>query len=141
MIARADGSKSQALSRASRVRRRPEFQHAYDSGIRLHGKYMAVFIVPNSGSGSRFGVAASRKLGGAVLRNRMKRLAREVFRRNKIAEGLDIIVVARREMLDASFSSLETDYRNLLARRHRPASGRNRHVPGGVRRARPVARV
>jgi len=102
---------------------------------------MAVFIVPNSGSGSRFGVAASRKLGGAVLRNRMKRLAREVFRRNKIAEGLDIIVVARREMLDASFSSLETDYRNLLARRHRPASGRNRHVPGGVRRARPVARV
>jgi len=124
MTARADGSKSQSLSRASRVRRRPEFQHAYDSGIRLHGKYMAVFIIPNSGPRCRFGVAASRKLGGAVLRNRMKRLAREVFRRNKIAEGLDIIVVARREMLDASFVSLEADYASALARRDRarPAS-------------------
>jgi hypothetical protein len=51
------------------------------------------------------------------------------------------VVVARREMLDASFSSLETDYRDLLARRHRPGSGRNRHVAGGIRRARPVARL
>ena len=141
MTARADGSTSQALPRASRVRRQAEFKRAYDSGIRLRGKYMAVFLVPNAGAGCRVGVAASRKLGGAVLRNRMKRMAREMFRRNKIAEGLDIVVVAHREMLDASFSSLEADYRDILARRHRPAPRRDRQVTRGVRGARPAARV
>ena len=76
---------------------------------------MTLFIVPNGGSRSRFGVAATRKLGPAIERNRAKRLAREVFRRNKIAAGLDIVIVPRREMLDASFLSLEADYRDLLA--------------------------
>ena len=55
-------------------------------------------------------MAATRKLGSAVERNRAKRLAREVFRRHKMAAGLDIVIVPRREMLDAPFTSLEADY-------------------------------
>jgi ribonuclease P protein component len=132
---------SQALSRTSRIRRRPEFQRAYDSGRRLQGKYMAVFVVSNGSTVSRLGVAASRKLGNAVIRNRMKRLTREVFRRNKIAEGIDIVVVPRREMLDASFSSLDADYRDLLARRDRPGPPRARRFTRGDRRSGPAARV
>jgi ribonuclease P protein component len=55
-------------------------------------------------------VAATRKLGSAVIRNRAKRLARELFRREKPPAGLDVILVPRREMLDAPFASLEVDY-------------------------------
>jgi ribonuclease P protein component len=78
---------------------------------------MMVFVVPNGGTAARLGVAATRKLGPAVDRNRVKRLAREVFRRHKPGEGVDIVVVPRREMLDASFSSLEADYSAALASR------------------------
>jgi len=80
---------------------------------------MTVFVAPNGGTAPRFGVAATRKLGSAVERNRAKRLARELFRRHKLAAGLDIIVVPRREMLDAPFASLEADYLAALDRRHR----------------------
>ena len=63
---------------------------------------MTLFVVANGGTVSRLGIAASRKFGAAVERNRAKRLAREVFRRHKITTGLDVIIVPRREMLDAS---------------------------------------
>jgi ribonuclease P protein component len=106
---------------AEHVRRRADFERAYSSGSRIHARYMTVFVVPNGGSLARLGVAATRKLGPATDRNRAKRLAREVFRRNKPIEGLDVVVVPRREMLDALFTSLEADYRAALQSRHSTA--------------------
>jgi len=78
-----------------------------------------MFVLPTAGGVGRLGIAATRKLGGAVQRNRAKRLIREVFRRNKIAQGFDVVVIPKRDLLDASLSDLEADYRTLLARRLR----------------------
>jgi ribonuclease P protein component len=130
-----------ALRRASRVRRRPEFERAYETGVRIHGRFMALFVVPNDGTSSRLGVAATRKLGAAVERNRAKRLARELFRRHKVPAGLDIIVVPRREMLDAPFTSLEADYLALLERREHPSSRSFKRSPRGRRGARGAQRI
>jgi ribonuclease P protein component len=119
-----------------RIRRRPEFERIYEHGARIQGRFMTVFVLPNGGDGPRFGVAASKKLGSAVKRNRAKRLARELFRRRTVAAGLDIVIVPRREMLDAPFSSLETDYYAALERRDRegarPRQPRG-HGPGRAR--------
>ena|SRR5438045_9085401 len=102
---------------AERIRRRAEFQQIYDRGLKVHGRYTTLFLLANTLGVGRLGIAATRKLGGAVERNRAKRLIREVFRRNKIAAGFDVVVIPKRELLDASLSTLEADYRNLLARR------------------------
>jgi ribonuclease P protein component len=100
-----------------RIRRRAEFQQVYQQGARIHGRYATLFVRPNTLAVGRLGIAATKKLGGAVERNRAKRLIREVFRRNKIAQGFDVVVIPRRELLDASLTVLEADYRNLLERR------------------------
>lgn len=99
-----------------RIRRRAQFQLVYERGIRIHGRYSTLFTLPNTLSIGRLGIAATRKLGGAVVRNRAKRLIREVFRRNKIAPGFDVVVVAKPELLKASLNTLEEDYRHNLAR-------------------------
>ena len=126
----------QGLPSRERVRRRPEFQRAYDSGVKVHGRYMTVFVALNGTAMTRLGVAATRKMGSAVERNRAKRLSRELFRRHKIAAGVDIVIVPRREMLDASFATLESDYLGALDRRSRASSPRRSGSTAGPRRPR-----
>src|SRR5262245_52613224 len=101
---------------AERIRRRADFQSVYARGVRLRGRYSTTFILPNESGIGRLGIAATKKLGGAVLRNRAKRLIREVFRRNKIAAGCDVVVVPNRDLLDASLTALEVEYRGLVER-------------------------
>jgi ribonuclease P protein component len=77
---------------------------------------MTLFVLPNGGTIARLGVAATRKIGTAVDRNRAKRLAREIFMRQKPGAALDVVVVPRREMLDVPFASLEAEYNAALKR-------------------------
>jgi ribonuclease P protein component len=55
-------------------------------------------------------VAATKRLGPAVARNRAKRLAREVFRRHLVPPGVDVVIVPRPEILNARFNTLEADF-------------------------------
>ena len=104
-----------------RIRRRAEYQLIYDRGVKTHGRYLTLFTLSNSLPVGRLGIAATRKLGGAVERNRAKRLIREVFRRNKLAPGFDIVVIPKRELLDASLTALESEFRQILSRSLRRA--------------------
>jgi ribonuclease P protein component len=99
-----------------RIKTRAQFQRIYHDGVRVHGRYSTVFVLANQLQIGRLGIAATKKLGGAVQRNRAKRLIREVFRRNKVAPGFDVVVIPKRELLEASLITLETDYRSTLAR-------------------------
>jgi ribonuclease P protein component len=124
--------------RAERIRRRAEYQQVYEHGVRAHGRYSTLFILPNNLPIGRLGIAATRKLGGAVVRNRAKRLVREIFRRNHLAPGFDVVVVPKRELLDATLDVLESDYRSLVERqlRRRWPAG-----PGGASGARADSRL
>ncbi len=77
---------------------------------------MTCFALPNEVGSPRLGIAASRKIGNAVVRNRAKRLARELFRGRKPLRALDIVVIPRREMVDARWRNMEADYRAALER-------------------------
>ena len=129
-----------SFPRAGRLRQRAEFERAYEQGTRISGRFMMLFVIANGRTAPRLGVAATRKLGSAVERNRAKRLARELFRRRKLPVGLDIVIVPRRDMLDAPFASLEADYHAALARRDQPSRPRSA-VPRRAARARGPSRL
>jgi ribonuclease P protein component len=59
-------------------------------------------------------LAVDRRLGRAARRNRAKRQLRECFRRNKPARALDVVLVAKREMLNVTWAELEREYRRRL---------------------------
>ena len=113
------GGTERGLGAARRLRRRDEFQAVYNRGLRTHGKLMTVFLLPQQGGTTRLGIAATKKLGGAVQRNRAKRLIREVFRQHANPDGLHIVVVPRPALVTASFEAIRDDYASCLARRNR----------------------
>jgi ribonuclease P protein component len=111
--------RSERFTKARRVRRRDEFQRVFDGSQRAKSRYWTVLVAPNDAGVIRLGIVASRKLGDAVRRNRAKRLIREVFRRSDLlppGKGLDVVVIPRRELFDAAYSSLETDFRATFRR-------------------------
>lgn len=104
--------------KTQRVRRRGEFQAVFDRGVRIHGRYLTLLMAPASGSLTRLGLVASKKLGGAVSRNRAKRLIREVFRHTPPRAGrpVDVLVIPRRELLEAPYESLQDDFQSACRR-------------------------
>lgn len=101
---------------AEHIRRRADFERAYAAGSRVTGRFMTVFARPTDLAIPRIGIAATKKIGTAIVRNRAKRLVRELFRHQKPNIALDIVVIPRREFLDAPYASLEREFSNLLER-------------------------
>lgn len=78
---------------------------------------MTVLFLANGLSHDRLGIIASRRIGGAVRRNKAKRLIREIFRLNKRSgSGWDIVVIPKPELPDVDFAALEADYRHIRQR-------------------------
>ena len=77
---------------------------------------MTLFVKRTDRRQARLGITATRRIGGAVTRNRAKRLARQLFRHQPIKPGLDIVVVPRREFPDAPYLGLQREFSVLLER-------------------------
>ena len=110
---------SRPFDKSRRLRRRGEFQKVFDGGQRIRGRFFTLLVATSQASTTRLGIVASRKLGDSVRRNRAKRLIREIFRQNPQPEGsrgVDIVVIPRVELFAAAYTTIEDDYRTVLAR-------------------------
>ena len=108
---------SESLPPARRIRRRGEFQRVFDAGRRAHGRYLTIIATPAAGAASRLGIVASRKLGGAVVRNRAKRLIRQVFRSEPgPATPSDLVVIPKAAVTKVNATHVASDYQMTLKR-------------------------
>ena len=102
--------------RSARLLRRPEYDAVYREGRRRAARQFAVFFRPNGLGHSRFGISLKRALGGAVVRNRIRRRIREILRlhRMEIPAGWDIVVHPRSSVAKTDFRALESELLSLL---------------------------
>jgi len=94
----------------------------YTHGQQIKGRFVVLFVARAENDRGRYGVTASRKVGGAVTRARCKRRLRELYRlhrRQCDIEGLDIVANARHGCAAARWASLEEDFLRCLRRSHR----------------------
>ena len=84
-------------------------------GSRRTGRVLVVYAFP-SGRTTRAGYASPRSIGGAVARNRVRRLMREAWRavQGSVREGFDVMIVGRPEVRGASLDEVATDLERLL---------------------------
>ena len=104
------------LSRNYRLRERRDFNRVYAKGRQFRSPEVAVYALARGRETPRFGISVSKKVGGAVERNLVKRRLREACRA-AIVEGapaLDFVLVARSAALEAEFSLLKQMVQRLI---------------------------
>jgi ribonuclease P protein component len=102
------------------VRKRADYLAVQGGGRRVAGAHYMLFARPSTtpAAATRFGVTVSRKVGGAVLRNRVKRWVRETCRRmqHDVPPGLDLVIVARPSAASAGYEPTALELANLARR-------------------------
>jgi len=115
---------------SARIKRRADYQEVYKHGVRVDGRHVVLFILQSKEREGRFGVTASRRVGGAVVRTRAKRRLREVYRlhlRDRTGRAHDIVANARRSSATAPWMELEADFINCLQRGRLLTTGHRRN--------------
>ena len=106
------------LAKGRRLTHSRDYARVRQIGRTQSDRFVTVSIVKSSGSLVRVGLVVSKKIGGAVTRNRAKRVLREAIRPHlaQVSAGHDIVLIARRETAEASSTVVSSALGLLLAR-------------------------
>lgn len=106
------------MTRTMTVKENYEFRRIYAKGRSGVSPYLVVYVRPNRRGRNRLGVTVSKKLGHAVVRNRVRRRLREIFRLNQggLAQGYDMILVARTRAVGAEYRELERAFLSVCGK-------------------------
>jgi len=93
-----------------------QFSQVHREGLSIANRLLVVRVLANGLDHSRFGFLVSKRIGNAVVRNRVKRRLREVVRLTPVKPGWDAVFIARRDINQADFQQLKQAAENLLRR-------------------------
>jgi len=96
-MARPDATRMQTFGPGDRIRRRSDFKTVQSRGKRVHTPHFIIIVLPRSERTQRLGITVTRKISpSAVRRNRVKRLVREVYRKNReLFPRADVVFIAK----------------------------------------------
>lgn len=110
---------SNAFPKSLRLRSRREFLIVQDTGMKVSADCVLALIKPNGkpGEASRIGLTVSSKVGNAVVRNRVRRRLRELYRtrRDELPKGLDMVLIARNSAATAEWPVFVRAFERLIA--------------------------
>ena len=107
-----DKRTSESFPHSHRIVHSSDYRTIYEEGKKIQSGKFVLFGLENEKSHARLGITVSRKIGCASVRNRVKRLFREIFRRStaEIPNNLDFIVNAKAGCVHAGFLELREEF-------------------------------
>lgn len=104
------------MRRDQRLRKSRRFSEIRKAGKVWVNNLLVLRTLANDEEQTHFGFIATRRIGNAVTRNRLRRRLREILRVSSVKSGWDLVFIIRKRSVDASFKSLERAVYNLLRR-------------------------
>ena len=104
------------MQRQFRLRQRADFEQARARGRQWHHHFLTLVVAPNDLTHNRYGFVTSRRLGGAVVRNRVRRIMRESVRLMNLRPGFDMIFLARNTIVGQPYKNVNAAIRELMQR-------------------------
>jgi len=104
------------MEKRYKLRKNMEFKKVYSGGKNFWNRNLILYIRKNKLEESRFGVTITKKIGNAVVRNKIKRRIKEIYRLNmyRIKDGYDLIFIPKKNVVDISYKELESALIHIL---------------------------
>ncbi len=98
------------------IRKTWEYKTIYREGKKQVGKYFILYWSPGNKENARFGITVSKRIGHAVVRNKVKRMIREMIRKDlkDLLRGYVVIVVARKKILNSTFHEIRDSLMGMV---------------------------
>lgn len=104
------------LKRINRLKKRYQFNYVYKSGEHFSGEHMVLYTASSKTKNIKVGLAVTKKVGHAVVRNKVRRRLREIIQKQlpNLKQNYNIIIVARENITSASFDELSLEFNKLI---------------------------
>lgn len=93
-----------------------EFRRIMSAGRGWSDSRLVIKMSPGQATENRIGIVVSKKVGGAVIRNRVRRRLKEIFRQKTLEKGYDIVIIARQGAREATYLQLTESSRRLAGK-------------------------
>ncbi|WP_025027513.1 ribonuclease P protein component [Caldalkalibacillus mannanilyticus] len=105
------------MEKSHRLQKNEHFQHVFKRGSSIANRQLVLYYMPNPDTPEfRLGISVSKKIGHAVIRNKIKRLLKEAVRaeKDRIPKGYDFILIVRKPAADLGLEELQSSVIHLL---------------------------
>jgi ribonuclease P protein component len=105
------------FNRTHGLKKDSDFRKVYKHGKSFANRHLVMYILNNKSENSRIGISVSKKVGKAIIRNKVRRRIKEAYRLNideKIKNGYDIVFIARVAIKDDDYSDIEKSMKHLI---------------------------
>ncbi|SCI28863.1 MULTISPECIES: ribonuclease P protein component [unclassified Romboutsia] len=105
------------FNRTQGLKKDSDFRKVYKHGKSFANRYLVMYILKNKSENSRIGISVSKKVGKAIVRNKVRRRIKESYRLNideNVKSGYDIVFIARVAIKDANYDEIEKSMKHLI---------------------------
>ena len=106
------------MDKSLRLTKNFEFKKVYEARRRWSSPFFTMYVKNNQLDRTRLGISISKKVGKSVVRNKIKRRIKEIFRKSlaEIKKGYDVVITVKPQAADADFKTMESEIKSLLKR-------------------------